>query len=209
MKKRVLSLALAALLAMALAGCGGEDSTGDTAKEDADTALEPSVEAHEETVNQKGTAYTTDFQDGTNEYHISGILFEVPSSWRAEISSTGDRTFYYPPSGLGKNLLMLSSTKTEGSIEDELVLSAYKDGIERGCEDFVLLQYAYAPNENGVLCGLVEYTYSSNGSTLHCYSFVFDSEDGFISLTFAIQPDWPLDYSQDMLAIIDSVREEH
>lgn len=35
MKKRVLSLTLAALLAMALAGCGGGDSTGDTAQQGA------------------------------------------------------------------------------------------------------------------------------------------------------------------------------
>lgn len=63
MKKRVLSLALAVLLALALAGCGGEDSTGDTAQqEDTSAAGVETTQPEEETPASAATVGSYDVE---------------------------------------------------------------------------------------------------------------------------------------------------
>jgi hypothetical protein len=196
-KERAIPMILSVALALCLVGCGEDDGPNEEVGQE--EPQQSSVETEQ--------AKTNDFQTGTTEYYIDSLFFDVPTTWTFRNASNGSASYFYPPSGDGLDLMMVSMVNTTGSILDDTIFSEFLSGVESGSDSYQLITKQYGTNAQGKDFAFVSYLSLIEGYNMQSYICGFDCSSGYTLFSFAVRTDSPYDYSNDISAIYDSVRE--
>lgn len=162
MKRRVLAFAMAALMAVWLAGCG--ESSEPEKTED---------ELWEE------AAYTP--KDIITEH---GMKYNIPKTWEKEV--IGNMTFYYPDENHSENLITMFIQYPNATIQDkELFKELESSQKTHDQKSFNLTKSEYRESGNGFTYAYFESTSSGDsGDTLSTKMAVFDCEGGLMTFSF-------------------------
>lgn len=197
MKKRLFSLAVVALIAFSIAGCGGE-SSDKTVDEEGGASVNKGVP-------EKTKIKTNDAQEGTTAYYIQDVLFSVPTNWTMDNEKNPGTSYFYPPEGKGAELLTVAYSAISGSILDRDNLDGLISGLESGGEGFSLTGKSAEENLVGTPYASIKYTNAIQGSTYNHTAAVFDCDGGIVYFVFSELAESAYDYSLDVKNVIDSV----
>lgn len=196
-KERAIPLILSVALALCLVGCGGEESQESNTQEIEKEYTETTSELPK----------TEEFEKGTKAYYIGSIAFEAPESWQWDASNENGMDYFYPPTSDTSDLLMIQKVNSSLSILDEETFEKFISGIESGSENYEFRDKSFGTNLSGKDYAFLCYRSTISGYNMHTYIFGYDCKDGYVIFSFSVNRASQYDYSDDIGAIADSVRD--
>lgn len=180
MKKKMVAVTLAGLLAVSATACGG---TGEVSVDE------------QKVVNSES--------ESTLDYSLNGYSFSVPDTW--EEGDSNDSTFYfYPDTGM----LMVQFSQIEGEdIMDSAVQKEFTQGLSQSYENFELTNESTVQvmNEDAYQ-QIINLT--NNETNYQSTMVTFNCSGGWMSFALFEPEGSEGAYSEDFTAILNSVKAE-
>ena len=202
--KKTLCLLLAAIMALAMVGCGGNDTSKDASSAPKQSQTE-SV-APDESVSTSAEPTTSISNVETVDQEIGGVKFRVPKEWPKQDDDS--QIYYYPDSSVVEvnEMIMVTYSAMDEMTSDNVgkVLDAYADGMATSDDVDDLNKEPYA--ELGVDALRTTHTQTIDGVKYRITSYILPvNTDGIFFIAFASNGKAKENYQPYYDQILDSI----